>query len=143
MKFIAHLAEDVDALLHGFVLHFGDELPCDAGFQIVGKMPRVCGHEVVVQRDGIGDEFDDAFSWCQREDFVCPDCEMALARFAVGLQEGGDLLEDLLHDGVLAEIVVAAFEELFVFAAVGSESRQDFGHADSRGDGEFGLKFGD
>ena len=53
------------------------------------------------------------------------------------------MVEDLFHDGVLAEVVVAAFEELFVFEAVGAEGGDDFGHADAGGESEFREEFRD
>ena len=66
-----------------------------------------------------------------------------MAGNALGSEEGGDLVEDLFHDRILAEVVVAAFEELFVFVAVGANSGDDFGHADSRGDRKFGGEASD
>ena len=49
------------------------------------------------------------------------------------MEEGGDLLEDLLHYGVLTEVVIAAFEELLVFETVGPNRCYDLWHTNPRG----------
>ena len=63
-----------------------------------------------MQWDSVGDEFDDARSGCQREDFVGTNAEVALAGGSLGFQEAADLIEYLLHYGVLSKIIASALE---------------------------------
>ena len=63
-----------------------------------------------MQWAGVLDEFDDARCGGQGEDFVGSDAEVALAGGSLGFQEAADLVEDLLHYGVLSEIIAAALE---------------------------------
>ena len=102
--------EDVDALGGGFGLGVGDHLAADVRFEVIWVVALVGGHEVVVERDGVGDELDDAGGRGQGQDFVCSDAEAPLACGTVSLEKRGHLGKDLLHDGVLAEVVVAGFE---------------------------------
>lgn len=48
VEVVRHLAEGLDALVHRLSLHVGDEFAAHGGLEVFGKMPLVCGHEVVV-----------------------------------------------------------------------------------------------
>lgn len=79
-------------------------------FEVSGEMALVCWHEIVVQRDSIGHEFNDAGCGCQGKDFVGSNTEIPLARGSLGFQKIADLFEDLLHNGVLSEVILTTFE---------------------------------
>lgn len=110
MELVADLAVDFDAVVDGFGLRVGDEFAAVAGFEVFGVVALVRGQEVVVQWAGVLDEFDDARRGGQGEDFVGPDAEIALAGGSLGFQQAADLVEDLLHYGVLSKIIAAALE---------------------------------
>ena len=85
VEMVADGAEGFDAVVHTFGLRFGDMLAADIRLQILGKMPLVSGHEVVVQWNGIGYELDDARSRGQGEHFVSANAEVTLASGALGM----------------------------------------------------------
>ena len=86
------------------------------GLEVFGVVALVCGQEVLVQWDGVGDEFDDTRRGRQREDFVGTNAEIPLAGGSLGLQEVAHLVEDLLHYGVLSKIIGATFELRYMSA---------------------------
>lgn len=59
VEVVADLAEGFDAVVDGFWLGFGDMFAADVGFKVFWEVALVGGHEVVVERNGVGDEFDD------------------------------------------------------------------------------------
>lgn len=110
MEISGDLLEGFDAFFGALGLGIGDVFAAGIGFEVFGEVACVGRDEVLVQRDRIGHEFDDAGGCCEGEDFVCSDTEVALTGGALGSQEIGDLREDLLHDGILPEVVIPAFE---------------------------------
>ena len=109
-----------------------------------------------MQWNGIRNEFDDARRGCQREDFIGTDAKVSLTSGSLGFQKIVDLIEDLLHYGVLSKVVGAAFElqflsllalfavittyQLLVPQPVCANGGDNFRHADSRGYREMRLK---
>jgi hypothetical protein len=61
----------------------------------------------VAKRLGVGDELDETGSVLQRDDLVRPDVELAIPSLLVAIEERVDESEDLLHYGVLADIIVS------------------------------------
>jgi len=78
------LLECFDAFFGALGLGVGDVFAAGVGFEVFGEVACVGGDEVLVQRDGVGHELDDAGGGGEGEDFVSSDTEVALTGGALG-----------------------------------------------------------
>lgn len=110
MEVLCHLSVGPDP---GFLrpgLHVADMLAAHGRLHVLGIVALVRWHEVVVERDCILNELDDSGVRRQWEHLVSPDVEVPSSRRPVILEDAADLFKYLLHDRVLPEVIVAAFE---------------------------------
>ena len=143
MEVINHMLEDFDAVIRRAGLCVRYMFPADIRLHVSREVACVSGHEVIVKRHGVWHKFDNARGGGQWQDLVGADAEVSLPGSSLGFEQRRDLIEDLLHDGILAEIIVATLEELLVFFTVGTDGGDDLGHADTRCNRELRGKAGD
>ena len=80
VEVVGHLPEDFDAVFDALGLRVLDLAAADGGFEVFGEVPAVGWQEVLVQRDGVGHELDDAGCGRQGKHFVGADAEIAFPR---------------------------------------------------------------
>lgn len=114
VKSIHDLPKDLDPGLYRFGLCIRYTLSTCVSFQVAREVALMCGYQIVVQRDCVQYELNDARRSSQRQDFVCPDTEITLSSLSMCLEEVADLLKDLLHDGVLSKIIVSTFKLRYI-----------------------------
>ena len=102
LKMLHNLLELAYPRFPAFPLAISNDLSTDSVFPILGIISRVCREQEIVNRNSVGDKFDDSGYGCQRNDFVRPDFQASLASDAILLQQQADLLENLFHDCVLS-----------------------------------------
>ena len=84
-----------------------DKLPALAPFPVLGIISLMRRLDVVIKGYCILHKLHDAGRCAQGEHLVCADVQAALASCSMIPQELADLFEDLFHDSVLSEIVIA------------------------------------
>ena len=67
-------------------------------------------YQVVMQRNGMGHEFDNAGVRCEGEHLIGADAQVPLASSLVVFEKTADLLKHLFHDRVLPQVVVTSLE---------------------------------
>lgn len=65
-------------------------------------------HQIVMQGDGVGNEFNDSCIECQGKHLVGPDSQTSLASRLMVSEQTADLLKDLFHDCVLPQVIVSS-----------------------------------
>jgi hypothetical protein len=98
---LRYLTVGSDPLFKRSGLYIGNVLAAGAGLHVLGKIALMRGHEIVVQGDGVWDEFDDSSIQSQWKNLVGPNSQVPLACRLMIFQKTADLLEYLFHDCVL------------------------------------------
>ncbi len=78
VEMVDDLAERLDALVHGLCLDVCYVFAAVRGLEVIGEMPLVGRHEIIVKGDCVWHEFDNAGGCCQRQYLVRSDSEAAL-----------------------------------------------------------------
>lgn len=101
-----------------------------------------------MEGNGVWNEFNDSCVECQGENLVRSDPQVSLTSGLVVFEKTADLLKDLFHDCVLAQIIISSFVlyeceysfiskkfiisyQLLVTLAIGGNASHDFGSADT------------
>lgn len=109
MEVLSHLPIGPYSLLERPRLYVGNVFPASAGLHVPWEVSLVGRHQIVVQRNRVGNEFDYTRIECQGQNFVSPDPQVALSCELMVFEKAADLLKDLLHDCVLAQVVISSF----------------------------------
>jgi hypothetical protein len=101
MKVLRHLAKGSNTMFGRPCLRIADPLTADVPFHILREIFRMGRRQVLVQWDGILDEFDYSYGRGKRDYLICSDAKISLSSSSMVFQEIADLLENLLHYRIL------------------------------------------